>query len=76
MNYDENDNCLSRGICGRCRSNLLDISKGDKSPETLPEPYDFSKIVPDELETQTGTYLCSWNICNVAHQRSVPQKKK
>ncbi|KAK6168742.1 hypothetical protein SNE40_019927 [Patella caerulea] len=73
-NYDPEDAQLPRAVCTRCRNLLLKIEKGERDPQELREPFDFSKIVlpppPTRLNPQPE-YTCSCAMCQVARGNPV-----
>ena len=79
-NYDKFDCCLPCGICGKCRSDLLDISKGKKDTSILPQVYDFSDIIPSlPSSTRANPHpICDCCICDIARQSgtTIPSRKK
>ena len=77
-NYDLSNNHMPAGICSKCRSDLLDISNGKKTQDSLPSPYPFHEIQPHTVTTRADPIpCCSCDICHVATQsgKSMPKRK-
>ncbi|KAK6178471.1 hypothetical protein SNE40_013257 [Patella caerulea] len=67
-NYDPTEDVrLPAGICARCEKLLLRIEKGESTVESLPQPYDFSKVAPVVARTRADpSRLCACELCLVA----------
>jgi hypothetical protein len=77
--YEMTNPNLPCGMCSRCRSNLLDISDGNKSTSVLPTPFDFRVIAPYTTATRSDPIpVCECQICEIARQsgKSMSKAKK
>ena len=66
--YDLDELCCPSAICSKCCSDLLDISNGNKTPEILPDVFDFGLIYPNVVSATRSTphRICSCHICDTA----------
>ena len=79
-NYSLDDSVLPKGICSKCRNDLLEISQGKKDITVLPDTHDFSSLFPFVRLTATRQDpfpVCHCQMCDVARCKGtdVPKRK-
>lgn len=67
--YDINQEFLPAAVCARCQRLLLDIERGSRSIESLPEPFDFSVVVP--TRTTRSSTVCTCCMCEIARDSPI-----
>ncbi len=67
--YDLEDERFPTALCARCRTLLFDVEAGTRSPDALPNAFDFSSIRVTCLTRSTP--LCECELCDIARANPV-----
>ncbi|KAK6185327.1 hypothetical protein SNE40_007585 [Patella caerulea] len=71
-NVVPSDSRLRCAFCERCRTLLLKVDKGEQSLDTLPDPFNFSKVSLQSPSTRANpSPVCTCVMCDIARETPI-----